>query len=378
MDFHDRRDRMRGMRAKLALTLLILLALSVPASASAKGSTRVVLVGSDGRSVEVRAGESEIDGLLSRRGLVVPLRGGYARLFFVGPGEFPANSARYYPDQRCVALDWPSYERSCGRVNPTVVRLLHRARMLARFRDRPTVLARVAYRGRFPGLLKTAAALKGPVELALDRTARAARQPRRCYSFTGGWRGPAAALRPRRFLLCAAGVYAGRRLYPLRRGAWEWFQLNVGPPTASGGREIVSHGVEVTAPMGWQRVTSAGDGPVTDPRTLLVVGTGGVRPSPTQCQIAAYRVPATGAVVVIVGWSTATSGGGNMKPGRWPLKALNAVRRPSFECFSGRGAAVSLALSGKAYQVNVVVGALASKQRVAEALAVGRSFRLHS
>jgi hypothetical protein len=53
-----------------------------------------VLVASDGRWVEARGNEPPIDGLLSRRGSVVRLRGGYLRLFFVGPGEFPANPAR--------------------------------------------------------------------------------------------------------------------------------------------------------------------------------------------------------------------------------------------------------------------------------------------
>ena len=146
--------------------------------------------------------------------------------------------------------------------------------------------------------------------------------------------------------------------------------------SGSNGKTIYAHGVELTLPAGWHRVTSAGDGPVTDPRTLLVVGTAGARPKPTQCQIAAYRVPPQGAVVVVVGWKTATSGGGRMKPGRWPLGKLTSVRRPSFVCFAGRGAAASLALSGKAYQVNVMVGDSASAQEVAEALAVGRSFRL--
>jgi hypothetical protein len=55
---------------------------------------------------------------------------------------------------------------------------------------------------------------------------------------------------------------------------------------------------------------------------------------------------------------------------------MTSVRRPSFECFAGRGAAASLALGGKAYQVNVMVGGATSAQHVAEALAVGRSFRL--
>ena len=146
--------------------------------------------------------------------------------------------------------------------------------------------------------------------------------------------------------------------------------------SGGGGRLVRARGVELSVPAGWTRVVAAPDAPVIDPLTLLVVGTTGVRAKSSQCQIAAYRVPPTGAVVVVVGWKTATSGGGRMKPGRWPLNALTVVRRPSFECFSGRGAAASLALGGKAYQVNVMVGNAASAKRIAEALTVGRSFRL--
>jgi hypothetical protein len=65
-----------------------------------------------------------------------------------------------------------------------------------------------------------------------------------------------------------------------------------------------------------------------------------------------------------------------MKPGRWPLGKLTSVSRPSFECFAGRGAAGSLTLGGKAYQVNVMVGDSASVRDIEQALAVGRSFRL--
>lgn len=147
---------------------------------------------------------------------------------------------------------------------------------------------------------------------------------------------------------------------------------------AAGGSRIISaHGVRFTVPPGWQRVKAASDGPVTDPRTLLVVGTAGVRPRASQCQIAAYRIPPAAAVVVVVGWSSvAAAGGGSPRPGRAPLEKLIAVRRPSFECFSGRGAAADVLLGGKPYQVNVLVGSRASRQRVAQALAVGRSFNL--
>jgi hypothetical protein len=247
------------VRAILALGSLVVFALSAPAPVTAKGFTRVVFVASDGRSVEVRARESETDGLLSRRGSLARIRGGYLRLFFVGPGDFPANAARYYPDPRCVALDWPTYETSCQRIDQTLVLLLGRARTLARFRERPTVLGRITYLGTPMGALRSAAALRSPVELALDRTGRVAAQPPRCYAFTGRWRGPSAALRPRRFFLCPEGVYADRRLHPLRRGVWEWFRLNVGPPSPSRVSAAMrptttTAGLTVTLRPGWRVV----------------------------------------------------------------------------------------------------------------------------
>jgi hypothetical protein len=146
---------------------------------------------------------------------------------------------------------------------------------------------------------------------------------------------------------------------------------------ATSGRIVTGHGVRLTVPSGWSRVHAASDGPVTDPRALLVVGTAGVHARETRCQIAAYRIPADGAVVVVVGWrSLKYSGAVNAKPGYAPLKKLSTVRKPSFECFRGRGAAADVVIRGVAYQVNVMVGDGASKFRVAAALAVGRSFKV--
>ena len=138
---------------------------------------------------------------------------------------------------------------------------------------------------------------------------------------------------------------------------------------------VAAHGVRVVVPSGWMRVTAAGAGPVTDPLTLLVVGTRGVRARASQCQIAGYGVQPIGAVVVVVGW-TSLAEGGSQRPGRWPLRALISVHRPSFECFNGRGAAAYLVLRGRGYQVNVMVGDRASPARVRQALAVARSFDL--
>jgi hypothetical protein len=141
----------------------------------------------------------------------------------------------------------------------------------------------------------------------------------------------------------------------------------------SSGRTVSAHGVRVSVPGGWHVVAPATSA-VTDPDTLLVVGTAGVRAKQSRCQIMAYRVPARGAVVVVVGWKNASLAGGLPRGGRAPLKKLLAVARPSFECFSGRGAAADVGLAGRAYQVNVMVGDRASKDLVARALAVARSF----
>jgi hypothetical protein len=146
---------------------------------------------------------------------------------------------------------------------------------------------------------------------------------------------------------------------------------------AGSGRVVAANGVRLVVPPAWQRVAPADPGPVSDPRTLLVVGTVGVRPRSSQCQIAAYRIPTDGAAVVVVRWqSVASAGGGPWTPGRAPLGKLRSVHRPSFECFSGRGAVADVLLGGHPYQVNVLVGDRASPQRVAAALAVARSFDL--
>jgi hypothetical protein len=138
---------------------------------------------------------------------------------------------------------------------------------------------------------------------------------------------------------------------------------------------IARNGVKLDAPRSWGLI-ARGDAGILDPTTVLVVGSPGVRPlANSGCQIAAYRVPPTGAVVVVVRWRTNTSGGGHPRLGRAPLKTLTHVTRPSFECFAGRGAEAQLALGGHAYQLNVMVGDRARRATIDQALATARSFR---
>ena len=144
---------------------------------------------------------------------------------------------------------------------------------------------------------------------------------------------------------------------------------------AAVGQRIASHGVQVIVPTGWQQIRPGSDAPVTDPRTLLVVGTRGVHTRASACQLTRYQLPPGGAVVVVVGWSSVrAAGGGTLRAGRWPLKQLTSVRSHLMECFPGRAAVTDLRLGSKPYQVNVMVGSRATATVVAEALAVARSF----
>jgi hypothetical protein len=144
---------------------------------------------------------------------------------------------------------------------------------------------------------------------------------------------------------------------------------------ASEWRTISENGVEVRVPPGWERITKA-SGSIVDPRTVLVVGTRGARPRPSVCQIAAYRVPPAGAVVVVVRWRTTASGGGRPPRSREPLRRI-ALDSRGFECWPGhRGGVALLTLGCHAYQVNVMVGDRASPRQVRDVLAGVRSFDL--
>jgi len=129
-------------------------------------------------------------------------------------------------------------------------------------------------------------------------------------------------------------------------------------------------GVELELPAGWEKVVPARGTTVGDPQTLLVIGTDGVRAVESDCQVSSYRVPANGAVVVVIGWRDAVGNSGFL-----PLSALK-LRRGTFECFAGRGAVAQVTRRNRDFQVNVMVGDRASAETVEDALAAARSFAL--
>jgi len=134
--------------------------------------------------------------------------------------------------------------------------------------------------------------------------------------------------------------------------------------TARGG------GVELELPAGWEKVVPARGTTLGDPQTLLVIGTEGVRAVESDCQVSSYRVPANGAVVVVIGWRDAVGNSGFL-----PLSALK-LRRGTFECFAGRGAVAQVTRRNRDFQVNVMVGDRASAETIEDALAAARSIAL--
>lgn len=131
--------------------------------------------------------------------------------------------------------------------------------------------------------------------------------------------------------------------------------------TARGG------GVELTLPDGWSRVQPAAQSPADDPRTVLVIGTDGVRAFDSDCKVSAYRVPSDGAVVVVIGWRQPTGVSSFL-----PLSGLK-LRRGTFQCFADRGAVAQVNRRGLDYQVNVMVGDRASQDTIDAALDAARS-----
>lgn len=127
-------------------------------------------------------------------------------------------------------------------------------------------------------------------------------------------------------------------------------------------------GVQLTLPDGWTKVVSR-DTRVDDPRTLLVIGTDGVKAIDSDCQVSSYRVPSDGAVVVVIGWRDSI--GGTLLP----LSAMK-LRRGTFDCFAGRGAVGRLTRRDRDFQLNVMVGDRASTATIDAAFDAVKSFGL--
>ena len=142
-----------------------------------------------------------------------------------------------------------------------------------------------------------------------------------------------------------------------------------GTASAMTGEVARAGGVQVTLPDGWSKVVSR-DTRADDPRTLLVIGTDGVKAIDSDCQVSSYRVPSDGAAVVVIGWQDSIGGTSLL-----PLSAMK-LRRGTFDCFAGRGAVGRLTRRDRDFQVNVMVGDRASTATIDAAFDAVKSFGL--
>lgn len=232
----------RRLGAPLAAAALAVLALagSSPRSASAGGPfERLVGVGAGGDWREVRlapTGARSDASLLAGGAHVARPSGGYVRLFPM-VGGLPGIPGRYYPGRRVLCWSWQQPDRGCWRANETAVRLLGPLAHLPVWRQEPTVLSELRYQGR--RVRPALANLLVGLELAFERrSVTAGPAPAQALRFTGRWRGPAAASRPRRFALGPSGVYAGRVRYPLERGVWAFADANRLPGATTAGLTV--------------------------------------------------------------------------------------------------------------------------------------------
>ena len=137
--------------------------------------------------------------------------------------------------------------------------------------------------------------------------------------------------------------------------------------TAATGDSARGGGVEIDLPDGWSRVQPAPQSPTDDPRTVLVIGTDGVRAVDSDCMVSTYRVPSDGAVVVVIGSARADLALSLSCPSGLKL------RRGTFQCFPDRGAVSQVNRRGLDHQVNVMVGDRASQETIDAALDAARS-----
>jgi hypothetical protein len=137
--------------------------------------------------------------------------------------------------------------------------------------------------------------------------------------------------------------------------------------SAAAGDVARAGGVQLTLPDGWSKVATR-DTRVDDPRTLLVIGTDGVKAVDSDCQVSSYRVPADGAVVVVIGWRDSIGGSTLL-----PLTGMK-LRRGTFDCFAGRGAVGRLTRRDRDFQLNVLVGDRASAATIDAAFEAVKSF----
>lgn len=198
------------------LLVVALVVMVFPAAASAKDITKILVVGANGRSVDLGSGWSLYDDFRPQRAASVSQRSGsYLLLYPLMEEGLPMEPGRFYPTAGVACWSWSPHVSDCFRI-ARLPKTWERTRNLTWFASEQTRLRSLTWKGSHytvPSNYSVA------VELALLRThgARPAPASPCRWRLHARWQGPAAATRPSSLCLRGNGVSTGKRLYPLSR-----------------------------------------------------------------------------------------------------------------------------------------------------------------
>jgi hypothetical protein len=196
----------------VALVLMLL-----PAAASAKEVTQVLVVGANGRTVNLGHGWSVLADLRPEQAAPASQpSGAYFRLYPLMEQGLPMQPGRYYPGAGVACWSWGRDAGDCFAI-ARLPDTWPRTSRLTSFASEQTGLQSLRHQGaRYTVPSNDSVA----IELALLRTHASRRAPASAcgWRLQARWRGPVAAGRPASLCLRRNGVSARGRLYPMPRG----------------------------------------------------------------------------------------------------------------------------------------------------------------
>jgi len=198
-------------RCFLAAAAIVLL---LPASASAKQVTKVLVIGADGRSVNLGSGWLLYGQIRPPNGTATAApSGSYLLPYPLMESGLPMEPGRYYPASHVGCWSWSLALDGCISVE-RLPSTWSRTRGLRSFSVEPTTLRTLSHAGARYTVPSNGSVA---IDLALLRARLARPAPRAgcTWSFDAEWQGPAASTRPRSLCLRIHGVSAGGGLYPM-------------------------------------------------------------------------------------------------------------------------------------------------------------------
>jgi hypothetical protein len=196
------------------LAVVVLAVLLLPSAAWAKQVTKILVVGANGRAVNVGGGWSLYAQIRPPNGAPVTAPGGpYLLVYPLMETGLPMEPARYYPDSRIGCWSWTLGLDDCV-ASGQLPASWSGTGSLTSFAAEPTTLKGLSHHGA-PYTVPSNASVAVELALLRSRLARPAPASPCRWRLHAAWQGPAAAGRPRALCLRARGISARGQLYPL-------------------------------------------------------------------------------------------------------------------------------------------------------------------